>query len=192
MMALEGRLRGRRASVAAVILSCALTATGRAEDGGSPEPTASRPPELHPATAAQVLEAVRRPGARAVLVNVWATWCLPCREEFPDILRLYRKHRESGLRLILVSGDFDDDREKQVGKFLAEHGVDFPSYLKEGDDMEFIDTLDPRWSGALPATFIYDSTGALRHFWEGKASYSTIKEKVLEVLGPPSSKKEAS
>jgi thiol-disulfide isomerase/thioredoxin len=136
---------------------------------------------LLPGTAAQVLAAVRAPGASVVVVNVWATWCIPCREEFPDLLRLRRAYRDRGLRLVLVSGDFPSDREAALG-FLAEQGVDFPTYLKEGDDMAFIDALDSRWSGALPATFVYDSSGALRHFREGKTSYEDLETVVREVL----------
>jgi thiol-disulfide isomerase/thioredoxin len=139
-------------------------------------------PELVDATAATVLEAVREPGAKAVLVNVWATWCLPCREEFPDLMQLRHEYADRGLRLVLVSGDLDVDRQA-AGRFLADQGVDFPTYFKQQDDMEFIDGLDPRWSGALPATFLYDSAGSLHDFWEGKASYETLEEKLLAVLG---------
>jgi thiol-disulfide isomerase/thioredoxin len=138
-------------------------------------------PPLVPATAGDVLQAVRAPGARAVLVNVWATWCIPCREEMPDLLRLRRAYADRGLRVVLVSGDFASDAE-QATAFLGEQGVDFPTYLKKGSDMEFIDAFDPRWSGALPATFIYDDAGRLRHAIYGKGSYRKFEEKVRDVL----------
>lgn len=137
---------------------------------------------LIPATAPRIAEEVRRPGARVVLVNVWATWCEPCKEEMPDLLRLRRTLAPRGLRLVLVSGDFDTER-RQVVRFLAAEGVDFPSFIKSGDDAAFIDGLDPRWSGALPATFVYDSVGHLRRFWEGKADFATLERRVLDVLG---------
>ena len=57
-----------------------------------------------------ILAAVKAPGAQAVLVNVWATWCEPCREEMPDLVRFYRDHRAEGLRLVLISADDDDQR----------------------------------------------------------------------------------
>src|SRR5215471_12770182 len=83
---------------------------------------------LVPATAAEIQEAVRAPGARATLVNVWASWCVPCREEMPDLLRLRSAYAERGLRFILVSGDFSTDAP-QAADFLREQGVDFPSYI---------------------------------------------------------------
>ena len=99
-------------------------------------------PEVVTTDIAGVMSAVRRPGATAVLVNVWATWCEPCVEEMPDILKFYRDNRDRGLRLVLVSADSASSK-KQVARFLAKLGVEFRSYLKTGDDMVFIDGLDP-------------------------------------------------
>jgi len=136
-------------------------------------------PVLAPATLAQVMVEVRRPGARATLVNVWASWCVPCRQEFPDLVRLERTHRKEGLRVLFVSTDFDS---ADAVKFLAEQGVNYLSLFKVGDDMSFIDGLSPKWSGALPATFVYDATGRLVRFWEGRADYSRFEEAALEAM----------
>ena len=167
-----GAVRSRLAALSFVAATIGLGAAC-AQAGG---------PELRPATAAQVLEEVRRPGAAAVLVNVWATWCQPCREEFPDLMKVRRELAPSGLRVVLVSADFDDDREEQVRKFLAAQGADFPSFLKEGKDEEFIEGLEPKWSGAIPATLVYDAEGRLQRFWEGAEPYDTIKQRVLDVI----------
>jgi len=138
-------------------------------------------PPFQAATADRVLAAVREPGARAVLVNVWATWCPPCRAEFPDLVRVARELRGDGLRMVLVSADFDETLP-QARAFLAENGVDFPSYHKTGDDMMFINTLDSLWSGALPATFLFDGAGRRVRFWEGRQSYETLSRAVRDVL----------
>jgi thiol-disulfide isomerase/thioredoxin len=134
-------------------------------------------PPLEPATAARVMEEVRRPGASAVLVNVWATWCVPCREEFPDLLRLRRAYADRGLRLVLVSADLSDGAD-EARAFLAAQGVDFPSFHKDEDDQAFIDGLSATWSGALPASFLFDGSGTLRESWEAKASYETLESKI--------------
>ena len=162
--------------VVAIALSLALATAAWA----TPTTPASAP-ALRPATAADLLKAVRAPGARAVLVNVWATWCIPCREELPDLLRLRRDYASRGLRVILVSGDFSSDAEQAAG-FLGQLGVDFPTYLKQGTDMEFIDAFDRKWSGALPATFIYDAAGHQKGAIHGIATYAQLEEHVRDVL----------
>jgi len=154
----------------AAAVSPALTAPASA---GALPPT--------PVSAAEVLAAARAPGARAVVVNIWATWCVPCREEMPDLLRLRRTYADRGLRLILVSGDFASDAD-QAAAFLRELGVDFPTYRKEGDDMQFINALDPRWSGALPASFIYDGRGHLQESIYGKSSYEKLETSIKPLI----------
>jgi len=129
----------------------------------------------------QVLDAVRAQGTAAVLVNVWATWCATCREEFPDLLRLRRDLAPRGLAVLFVSGDFASELPA-VREFLVAQGVDFPTYIKAGGDMELIDTLQPEWSGALPATFVYDRAGRLVRWWQGSAAYDTFVERVEDVL----------
>ena len=138
-----------------------------------PTPTATTPDQL--------LAAIKTTKAKVTVVNVWATWCVPCREEFPDLLKLRRTYKDKGVAVLFVSGDFASEAP-QVMAFLSEQGVDFPTYLKTGDDMQFIDALDPKWSGALPATFIYDGQGRQRHALRGKSSYAQFEAKVLDVL----------
>jgi thiol-disulfide isomerase/thioredoxin len=163
------------AGVLAVTAGCQNTAQQEVAENSATDPV------LHPVTAEGVLAAVAEPGARAVLVNVWATWCVPCREEFPDIMQVRRELGDRGFRLILVSGDFDNQLPAAKA-FLADQGVDFPTFIKDEDDMNFINALSPDWSGALPATFLYDGDGRLQEFWEGKASYETLTEKISAVL----------
>src|SRR5215510_1571297 len=83
-------------------------------------------PALRPADGAELLRQVRASGARVVLLNVWATWCQPCREELPDILRLRRELGQRGLAVVLVSADFDDEG-RAAAQFLGGLEVDFPT-----------------------------------------------------------------
>ena len=178
-MAARGLARVSGVWRGALVLAAAAAACGRDTPETVTRATSAPAPLLVEATPAQVLRAVRSGGGRAVLVNVWASWCVPCREEMPDILRIYRERRDAGLRLVLVSGDFEAEPAR---RFLAGQGVDFPSFLKAGDDMELINALSPRWSGALPASFLFDGNGTLRHFWEGKATYGDFAARVDGVL----------
>lgn len=131
-----------------------------------------------------MLDAVKAAKAKVVVVNVWATWCIPCREEMPDLLKIRRDFADRGVSLLLVSGDFSTEREA-AAEFLGEQGVDFPTYIKTGDDMAFINAFDAKWSGALPATFIYDGQGQQRHALLGKTSYAELEAKILDVLQNP-------
>ena len=136
---------------------------------------------LEPVTADQLLARAREPGARATLVNVWATWCGPCREEFPALVSIAKRHRADGLRVLFVSADFED-QTLATRAFLAEHGTPGPWLLKSGPDMEFINGLDRRWSGALPLTLVYDSRGTPIEFWEGGADSSRFEAAVAPLL----------
>ena len=168
----------RRFCVAGVLLglgvllvSCGQTSRVRVEDV-----------QVTPVTAADIQRTVREPGAKAVLINLWATWCGPCREEFPGLVRVAHKYQGQGLKVILVSADDDKDMA-EVKKFLAEEGVDFPAYIKAEKDQPFIDGLGKQWTGALPATFLYDGSGKLHDFWEGGVTFNIFEQKVVEVLG---------
>jgi thiol-disulfide isomerase/thioredoxin len=176
-------LRPRRTNV--VVVTALLLGSSAAAAPTKPLPL----PSVVATDAAGVMTAVRRPGARAVLVNVWATWCDPCVEELPDILKFYNEHRARGLRLVLVSADSRDDTET-VARFLAERGVQFTTYLKTGDDMAFIDGLDRRWDGTLPTSLLFDGSGQRRRLWQGPVTYDALKKEIVQVLADAPSQNE--
>ena len=121
-----------------------------------------------------MLKTIEGSQARIVAVNLWATWCIPCREEFPDLLQFRMEKQPAGFELLLVSTDLDPENDGTVA-FLASMGVDFPSYLKEGDDQDFLDRLSPDWSGILPTT-IWFVDGELRLTHEGKLDTKKLDE----------------
>jgi thiol-disulfide isomerase/thioredoxin len=99
-----------------------------------------------------------------VLLNFWATWCVPCIEEFPDLLRIRSECASKGLDLVLVSIDDLKKTNTDVRRFLRKMDVSFPTYIKSArDDEAFINSVDPAWRGAIPATFIFDRQGKLVH-----------------------------
>ena len=166
------------------------TAKETAKEAVTKAAPAPAPP---PGDLAAVLAAVREPGASAVLVNVWATWCEPCREEMPEIVRFYRDHRAGGLRLVLVSAD-DPESRREVARFLAKVGVGAGAgagahtgaggarvFIKTGDEMAFINGLDARWSGALPASFLFDGRGQERRFWPGRVTLPDLESGLAEI-----------
>ena len=172
------RARVALASIALVLMveGCHSRPVEQATNAAVPDTLA-----LEPITAEQLLARAREPGARATLVNIWATWCGPCREEFPALVSMAKRHRTEGLRVLFVSADFED-QAPAARAFLAEHDAPGPWLLKSGPDMEFINGLDRRWTGALPLTLVYDSRGTPVEFWEGGADSSRFEAAVAPLL----------
>ena len=137
-----------------------------------------------PVTPDSIAALVQAGGGKATVINVWASWCDPCREEFPEIVRLARTYEGDGLRVVFVSADFTEALP-DARRFLARQGVDWPTWYKTGDDEAFIDALSSKWSGALPGTFVYDAQGRLRDSWEGKAAYDRFERSVRPLLSLP-------
>src|SRR5215467_15567297 len=123
--------------------------------------------------AKQFHDLVAREKGKVVVVNFWATWCVPCREEFPDLVRLEKAYRDRSVAVLGVSIDFQKDLPK-VEKFLADHHPDFPNYIKRsgGDDQDFIDAVDPKWGGELPFTVVYGKDGRKAKVLSGKQTYA--------------------
>ena len=155
-----------------------LVATLLAAEAAAPS---GAPVKVEIAELPAILAAVKAPGAQAVLVNVWATWCEPCRQEMPDLVRFYRDNRGQGLRLVLISAD-DDDQRAEVTRVLTALSFDGPAFIKRGNDMTFIDALDPRWKGALPATFLFDGHGVKKTSWLGSVTYDELRARVSGLL----------
>jgi len=117
-----------------------------------------------------------------VLVDFWATWCAPCREEMPLLVQLERKHRGTGLRMVTVSCDESEDQLK-ARQFLAQHQAPQPAYLKRvTEDEKFINFVDGKWSGALPALFLYDRNGRLARSFIGETDIAVLDQAIRKLL----------
>lgn len=115
-------------------------------------------PQLTPLDAAGYKRLLAAGKGQILLVDFWATWCEPCLKELPELVKLH-KRLAGRFKLITVSAD-EPEQQADVRKFLARFGVPPPWYIKRsGDDDAFIRAVDPGWSGALPALFLYDRQG---------------------------------
>ena len=119
---------------------------------------------------------------KVVLVDFWATWCDPCRAELPQLLKLERKWHDRGLVLVTVSAD-STDQEQAVLQFLERSRVRFPAFIKQvKDDEAFINAVDKKWSGALPALFLYDRSGRRVTSFVGEVEISDIEHAIEKLL----------
>ena len=121
---------------------------------------------------------------KSLFLNVWATWCAPCREEFPDIVKLVNEFDDNDIEFIGISVDYADEIDSKVKPFVESMNINFQIYVQQFASQEvLIEKLHKEWSGALPATFIYDATSALKKFSVGKQSYSAFKSMIAENTG---------
>jgi thiol-disulfide isomerase/thioredoxin len=119
---------------------------------------------------------------RVVLVNVWATWCKPCREEFPDLVKLQDAYKGKDVQVISISADYPDEIDSKILPFLKKFRMNFPVYVQNFPKADvFIDYMNPKWNGALPATFIYDKTGKQKTFFIGKRDLESFRREIEKV-----------
>jgi len=126
----------------------------------APAPVAESPVALLKPTDFHKLKAASQ--GKVLLINFWATWCAPCVAEFPEFVMIDKTYRAKGVRMVSISTDDKSDLEGAVIPFLKKQKAEFESFLSDSDDpQELIDVVDKNWSGALPATFVFDKQGKL-------------------------------
>lgn len=93
-----------------------------------------------------------------VVVNFWATYCIPCRKEIPELVKMTAALKSRGLDFVLISAD-EKDQAAAALKFIASKGA-APLYIENPPDPEkYAAAIHPGWDGALPSTFVYDKSG---------------------------------
>ncbi len=122
--------------------------------------------------------------AKPLLVNFWATWCDPCREEFPDLVKIDKDYRGKGLEFVAISLDDVTEIKTGVPEFLNSMKATMPVYLlNENDPGPAITFVDPKWSGALPATILYDRKGEIVYKHFGRFSDAELRAAIDKSLG---------
>lgn len=140
------------------------------------------PARLDPLDEATYRQVVASSKGKVLLVNFWATWCAPCREEMPLLVKLEAAYRERGFRLVTISADEPEDA-RQALEFLQKMKVPAPAYLKRAaNDDKFITAVDAQWSGALPALFLYDKTGRKVRSFVGEADFKVLESEIRKLL----------
>ncbi len=120
---------------------------------------------------------------KVVLVDFWATWCESCRDEYPMINELAKEYGPQGLVVIGVSLD-DDGEITLVRRFLNRIKPVFANYRKRpGKEEEFINSVDRKWSGAIPADFFYDREGRQAKSFIGEHKRAEFESAIQTLLG---------
>lgn len=136
-------------------------------------------PPVEPIDEASFQQLVQQRNGKILFLNVWATWCLPCREEFPDLVKLAEVYKDSEVEIVGISADFPDEVDSKILPFLQEQQANFKNYVRNFENDEaFINTVNPQWSGALPVTVIYDREGNQKMFHLGEGNFETFREQI--------------
>jgi len=120
---------------------------------------------------------------KGLLVTFWATWCQPCREEYPMIIALSKEYGPQGLAVVGVSLDEDADLGL-VRQFLDKSQPGFPNYRqKPGIDADsFYQGVNPDWRGTMPQTDFYGRDGHLARYFVGQKSKDAFVQAIRLIL----------
>ena len=159
----------------------------------------AEPVDLDVIDAAGVAKLAKNDSNRLRLVNVWATWCAPCVQEFPHLVALSRRVGNRDFEMVTISMD-DPKLQPQVKKFLERQHASPPNrlkrllaaegrgplnYLYTGASTDaLVKALDPEWPGPLPHTVLIAPGGKIVWRHNGPVDPEALKAKVIEILGP--------
>jgi thiol-disulfide isomerase/thioredoxin len=115
---------------------------------------------------------------KIVVLNFWATWCKPCREELPILVSLDSRYRERGVEFIAASGD-DEATQKKVSDFARKLKITFPVWV----GAKTTDLLRLGLGDELPATAIIDRNGAVVGRILGVVSHADLQKRIEWLLG---------
>jgi thiol-disulfide isomerase/thioredoxin len=114
---------------------------------------------------------------KVLVVNFWATWCAPCREEIPAFVRLQEKYRSDGLQFVGIA----IDQPEKVQAFSREFGINYPLLLGGIDTIEISRRAGNR-IGALPFTLVLDRNGRIVSRELGKARETELETRLKSLL----------
>lgn len=171
--------------IAAGILLLTFSAAAQGKTVRKPRGTpAVKTPTVPAINTEEMQQLLKRNGDRPLLVNFWATWCIPCRVEFPDLIKVDKDYRAKGLDFIAITLDDVADRETVVPKFLRQMKAQMPVYLLNVPDPDpAINSVDPEWGGVLPATFLYNKKGEVVYKHFGPIKTTELRSAIEKLVG---------
>lgn len=166
--------------IAGVMLAGGLTATTSAASAS--RPSYAKMGELAPEISLKTIPdgqsfVLSKLEGKAVLVNFWATWCGPCRAEFPALVRTYTKFKDKGLVIVGVNTQ-DDNTDEGIGNFMRNTLVNFPIVRDVGERASRVWVIR-----GLPTSYFIDRKGIIRDMViGGPMSDEYLEEKIRMIL----------
>ena len=126
---------------------------------------------------------LNRKDNKTYVVNFWATWCAPCVKELPAFAKLKEQYADKNVEVLLVSLDFPKQKEKKLIPFINKKKIQSKVLLLDDVNEDYwIKQINDQWSGAIPATLIYNANS--RKFYEQSFDYTTLENELKTFLNP--------
>jgi len=118
-----------------------------------------------------------------VIVNFWATYCVPCIKEIPYFQEVVKQYEEKGVKLLLVSLDFRESFPDKISSFADKRKFTSPIvWLDETDADYFCPKVDSTWSGVMPATLFINNKKGYRSFFEEEMSKEKFESEISKIV----------
>jgi thiol-disulfide isomerase/thioredoxin len=125
---------------------------------------------------------ILKPKDKPLLVNFWATWCIPCVEEFPLLVQINEEYKDN-IDLITISLDDPAEIRRDVPAFLLEQKATMPAYLLyTNDENAVIGGISKAWSGGLPFTILFSAKGEILYTKQGRIKLESVKPAIESAL----------
>ncbi len=128
---------------------------------------------------AGIKELIRNKSDKLRLINVWASWCGPCVQEFPDLVIIDRIYRSREFEFVSINVD-KLSRKDNVLKFLQKNEASNKNYIFNSDNnSELVESIDPQWSGALPYTMLIEQGGKVIYRLQGPINMLEMRKLIV-------------
>jgi len=141
---------------------------------------AHEPVELNNVDLSGIAGLVHNDTKKLRLINLWATWCVPCVEEYPQLVTLNRMYRDRGFELVSISTDDSAARTKAL-RFLEKQECSSPNYIYTGEDKyKLMEAIDPKWQGALPYSLLVEPGGKIIYAKQGAIDPEQLRKLIFD------------